>query len=294
MHVSDIPDVYRRLEKVAFGNFPPFGDKPGQISAVVAQQILDEIQDMPSADAVVHVYTRLLEICAQGQNGNGGGKVRAIGDGPLPFLIEKPGLGLAGTLSAAKKPRGGSKPLASRTPAPCFLGEPCWTVLPATAGPFDPEPAFKLNEGNVDLPSIGHIDDSFRRLVSFEIVGPTPETSFCHWRLNRNGVLQRVVDELGGEEKARSSLLHAYLFLKAQKRGETGPLHVDKKNWNNSFLVPSSDPQAYGKLVLASFRWDWERRNWVVYARRIILDRREYMAHEQVFFPGVNPQLQLT
>lgn len=144
--------------------------------------------------------------------------------------------------------------------------EPCWVaesllalvgtvMVPATTGKFVAKDHFVVNTA-ADAPvKIAWIGDDFKRWFSGKIEEPFAGGMLRYHTLRTSSVDAPIIQELGGEAKAETTLTEFYALLKQQRNGKDGVLLMN--GYANVFYI--RDARGVLRAVFANWYdvgWD--------------------------------------
>lgn len=157
----------------------------------------------------------------------------------------------------------GLKPL--NPPAPPLLISVGTATVAATTTLFVVRDHFIQNTKKNAPVKISFVSDYFKECF----YGKTEElfggSTLNYGKLSRSSVDGPIIAELGGEDKAETTLTEAYALMEAQKNGENGPLLTN--GWANIFYIKDA------KAVLRVVYVFWNVDGW-------------YVDADDVTFPG--------
>ena len=151
--------------------------------------------------------------------------------------------------------------------------EPCWTtsleplLIPigtvdvvATASPFVARDRFVVNTKQNAPVKIAYLWDDFRVWFTDKVEQPFEGSTLKYGKLSRSSVDGSIIAELGGEEKAETTLAEIFSLMATQPNGESGPLLTN--GYANIFYVRD----AKGVLRAVRVRWYADGGGWRVNA----------------------------
>ena len=101
------------------------------------------------------------------------------------------------------------------------------TKIPATAGRFVVSEKFVRDTSQNAPVKIGFIGSNFSKWFFGKVEEPQEETELRYQKLRKSSRDIPIINELGGEEKAETSLTEIYAIMDRQKSGEKGVLLTD-------------------------------------------------------------------
>lgn len=150
-------------------------------------------------------------------------------------------------------------------------------VIP-TAIPFVARDHFVMNDKSNRLVKIAYIWDNFGDRFLDKVEQPFAGSTLKFGRLYRSSVDWQIIAELGGEEKAESTLTEAFSLMLVQGNGEPGPLLTN--GFTNIFYVRDVG------MVLRSISLRWMIYGWSITASSA-RDPNEWNCGNQVFSRSV-------
>ena len=143
-----------------------------------------------------------------------------------------------------------------------LLGEIIATaVIPATTEKFITKDKFKVDTSKKAKVNISYLGDNFKSWFLGKVENPFPGSTLYGRQLNQNSVDGPILAELGGQEKAETSLNEIYAMMESQPNGESGDLL--NNGWANIFYVMDIS----GTLRAVSVYWNDD--GWHVYASSV-------------------------
>lgn len=150
--------------------------------------------------------------------------------------------------------------------------EKCWTgiitetiikllgtvTIPATTGRFIAKDHFVVDTGEKAKVKISHLGDNFRKNFLNKIEETISETSLRYCSLEKSSRGIPIINELGGDDKAETSLAEMFSLMEKQPNGEKGELLTN--NCANIFYIRDSAG------VLWAVRCHWYGGGWFVLA----------------------------
>ena len=119
---------------------------------------------------------------------------------------------------------------------PNLLLELVSTVLvPATTKKFITKERFVLNTKRNASVKISYLGDDFRAWFLGKTEEPLPEQTLRYAKLGQISLDASIIAELGGEEKAETTLSELLSLMEGQKNGEDGPL-LSNGLWNIFYI----------------------------------------------------------
>ncbi|MFA4890143.1 MAG: hypothetical protein WC587_00700 [Candidatus Paceibacterota bacterium] len=127
--------------------------------------------------------------------------------------------------------------------------EKCWTgvvidsiltlittvTIPARTGRFVAKDHFIVDTGKKAKVKISFLGDNFRNSFLSKTEEPAPEFTLCQYELKRGSRDIPIISELGGENKAETTLSAMFGLMEMQPKGETGTLLTN--GYANIFYV---------------------------------------------------------
>jgi len=107
--------------------------------------------------------------------------------------------------------------------------------MPSTATSFKVKDRFVLNVEARDQVLISVILGDFLKWFAEKQEGPGENAALRYYELQRNASDAAILNELGGEERAETTLAQVLWLLERQKLGEAGILA--NNGWGNIFYV---------------------------------------------------------
>ncbi len=142
--------------------------------------------------------------------------------------------------------------------------------IAATSSDFIAKQKFVCDVSKDAKVKIGDLSDNFTNWFlagDGKIEKPTGEQTLCYSDLRKKSVNDPIITELGGEEKAETSLTELFSLLEKQGNGEEGALFT-KNSAVNIFYI--KDMQGVLRTVCVLwFNVGWEDVGWYVGAREV-------------------------
>lgn len=98
-----------------------------------------------------------------------------------------------------------------------------FTVVPSTTE-FVAEDKFKVDTSKKAKVKISYLGDNFKEWFLGKRENPFPSSTVCGRQLNKNLVDGPILVELGGQEKAETTLFELFIMMNRQANGESGAL----------------------------------------------------------------------
>jgi hypothetical protein len=177
-------------------------------------------------------------------------------------------------------------------PAPQPLLIPVGTVnIAATMEPFVARTRFVVNTKKDAAVKISCLGDNFKAWFLGKTEAPFAGSTLKYGKLSRRSVDGPIITDLGGNEKAASSLAEPFALMAQQPNGEDGALL--NNGWANIFYVedevrtPEDEAFAYvnvagKKVVLRTVYVYWYGDGWSVHANPVS-NPLEWNDDDQVF-----------
>jgi hypothetical protein len=144
----------------------------------------------------------------------------------------------------------------TNAPQPGFLIPVGTTTVPATTIPFAARNWFVVNTEKNSPVNISFVGDAFKTQFLGKVEPPHTGSTLRCSKLVNPPALGLIVLELGGEAKAETTLAELFSLMKAQKKGENGPLLTD--GYANIFFIKDVD----GTLHTVNVDWRWYPPNY--------------------------------
>jgi hypothetical protein len=141
-------------------------------------------------------------------------------------------------------------------PQPGFLIPVGTAAVPASTIPFAAHNWFIVNTEKNSPVNISFVGDAFKAQFLGKVEPPHTGSTLRCSKLVNPPALGLIVLELGGEEKAETTLAELFSLMKAQKKGENGPLLTD--GYANIFFIKDVD----GTLHTVNVDWRWRPPNY--------------------------------
>jgi len=156
-----------------------------------------------------------------------------------------------------------------------ILGEIVTTVtIPATTEKFVAKDKFKVDISREAKVKIAYVGKNFKELFLEKIEEPSPGSTVYGRKLNKNSVDGPIIAELGGQEKAETTLSEVSTMMERQANGEAGGLL--NNGYANIFYVPDITG------TLRAVRVSWDGYGWSVDAGSVE-DPDEWYTGDLVF-----------
>ena len=97
-------------------------------------------------------------------------------------------------------------------------------TVPATTEKFVAQDKFKVDTGKEAKVKISYLEDDFKREFLGKVEGPFAGSIICGRKLEKKSVDGPILQELGGNETAETTLTEMYAAMAAQPNGEDGCL----------------------------------------------------------------------
>lgn len=163
--------------------------------------------------------------------------------------------------------------------------EPCWpkqpileflgaVTIPARTERFFAKEKFVVNAKPTAPVKIGFISDTFTQWFGGKIEDPMTQQALRCAKLRKSSVDRPIIEELGGEKKAETTLAEVYALTEQQPNGEDGILLTN--GYANIFYVRDVSG------VLRAVRVHWRGDGWYVHAN-LVDDLSEWHGGNQVF-----------
>ncbi len=169
------------------------------------------------------------------------------------------GQGLAKVLREALLPPEESESIPAPQPKPLLVPFGTTVVSPTTA-PFAAKDRFVVNTKRNAAVKIAFVWDNFTSWFMGKTEQPFEGSTLKYGMLSRSSVDGPIIAELGGEEKAETTLAEVFALMSAQPNGENGALLTN--GYANIFYVRN----AKGVLRAVRVGWDADDGGWDVYA----------------------------
>jgi len=148
------------------------------------------------------------------------------------------------------------------------------TIIPATTDKFVAKDKFKVDTGRKAKVKISWLGDNFRAHFLGKTEDSFPGSTIARRKLEKDSVDGPILLDLGGKEKAKTTLAELYAMLVKQPNGEDGDLLTN--GCANIFYIEDVD----GTLWAVVTRWDGD--GWSVAADSVELPVG-WLAGRQVF-----------
>ncbi|MFA4890334.1 MAG: hypothetical protein WC587_01730 [Candidatus Paceibacterota bacterium] len=160
-----------------------------------------------------------------------------------------------------------------------FEKDPILTLIatvkvPARTGRFVAKVHFIVDTGKKAKVKISYLGDNFREHFLGKTEEPTSETTLCQHELKKPSRDIPIISELGGENKAETTLSAMFGLMEMQPNGETGTLLTN--GYANIFYVRDLGG------VLWTVRCLWSGVGWLVGASSVD-SPRDWDAGDRVF-----------
>ena len=109
-------------------------------------------------------------------------------------------------------------------------------VVPATSTQFVAKDKFVVDTSATATVKISHLGEDFRTWYLGKTEEPLPEQVLRYAKLRKASLNTSIIAELGGEEKAETTLSELYLLMEEQKNGKDGPLLTSTYWWNIFYI----------------------------------------------------------
>lgn len=162
--------------------------------------------------------------------------------------------------------------------------ERCWVnvllesmgiyVIPANSRKFRVDDWFVVDTREGARVKIAYLTTRFQKYFLGKVERRIGSTTLCYYELTKSSTGEIILIELGGEEKAETTLSEMFYLMKKQAKGEEGTLLPN--SYANIFYIRDIK----GVLREASCRWDGE--GWYLDARPVS-DRWIWDKGRQVF-----------
>ena len=148
-----------------------------------------------------------------------------------------------------------------------------FTVAPTTKK-FVVKDKFKVDTSREAKIKISYLGDNFKKWFLGKIEGPFPGSTVYGRSLKKDSVDGPIIQGLGGNEAAKTTLAEVWALMKAQLNGESG----DLLTWSaNIFYIEDV------KGTLRDVYVCWDGDGWFVYARSVE-NPPEWNAGQRVFY----------
>jgi hypothetical protein len=97
-------------------------------------------------------------------------------------------------------------------------------IVPATTEKFVAQDKFKVDTGKEAKVKISYLEGDFEREFLGKVEGPFAGSIICGRKLEKKSVDDPILQELGGNETAETTLTEMYAAMAAQPNGEDGCL----------------------------------------------------------------------
>jgi len=121
--------------------------------------------------------------------------------------------------------------------------------IPATTEPFVVEDYFVVNTDYKASAKISYLGDNFKQWFFGKTQQSLTEASVNYYELDKDSVDGPIIKELGGEQKAETTLSEIFTLMKRQRNGEDGVLLTS--GYANIFYVRGAN----GVLRAVSVGW---------------------------------------
>ena len=146
--------------------------------------------------------------------------------------------------------------------------------IAATPTEFVTSEKFVVNTKASAKVKISYVGDNFKTWFSDKVEAPFAGSELCYQKLAKNSRDLPIIEELGGEEKAETTLTEMFALMERQGHGQEGALL--NNGWANIFYVRDVN------ALLRTVRVSWRNGSWGVPAFPI--DRPNgWLADRQVF-----------
>lgn len=122
-------------------------------------------------------------------------------------------------------------------------------TISATTTRFVARDKFVVNTKDSAPVKISYITDNFNAWFLDKVEEPMPETTLTFHQLTKRSFDRSIIDELGGETKAETTLAMIYALMERQGGGKDGPLLTN--GCANIFYVRS----VKGELCVVFVNW---------------------------------------
>ncbi len=126
----------------------------------------------------------------------------------------------------------------------------------ATTNKFIAKDNFVVNTEDPAVVKISHVGDNFKKWFINKIEGPAIASIICGRDLTKDSLDELILKELGGQEKAETTLTEIFVMMKNQANGSAGNLLTN--GYSNIFYVRDI------KNMLRAVRVDWDDGGWDV------------------------------
>jgi hypothetical protein len=127
-------------------------------------------------------------------------------------------------------------------------------AIPARTEKFFVRKNFIVDTTETAKVKISGLSSKFKRLFYDTVVESYFESTMCFGRLMRFSTTESIIEELGGEKEARSTLSEMFACMEMQPNGEKGALH--NNGYWNIFIILDISPWA--------FHCSWRDGGWFV------------------------------
>lgn len=148
-------------------------------------------------------------------------------------------------------------------------------AIPASLSEFIARDNFIVDTSGKAGPKIVRLGSNFEEWFLKKVEEPIDESELCYHRLLKSSRDGSIVAELGGKEKAETTLVALFALLEKQGGGEEGVLLVNE--YANIFYIRDI------KCVLRAVYVYWSDDGWYVNAHSVEAPFRWYAGY-QVFF----------
>lgn len=131
-------------------------------------------------------------------------------------------------------------------------------LILATVEPFITRDRFIVNTGRKAKVKISYIGENFRAWFLEKVEESFGGSTLCSARLRKGSVDGPIIAELGGEQKAETTLAEMFALMERQRNGQGGSLLTN--GYANIFYVRDKN------CVLRAVSVDWGGGGWDVYA----------------------------
>ena len=167
------------------------------------------------------------------------------------------------------------KPVDQPAPVVTVLGDIVSSaVIHARTEKFVAENELVLDTGKQAKVKISYLGDNFKNWFFGKEEILFSNTLIHGRQLNKNSVDGPILAELGGQEKAKTTLAEIYAMMECQANGESGPL------LNNGYVNIFYVPDVNGTLRAVDVYWDDNGWNVDAYS---VEDPDEWLADRRVF-----------
>lgn len=158
----------------------------------------------------------------------------------------------------------------------------CTTEIPAIAEKFITRDHFIVDKSEKAKVKISYLGENFQKEFLDKIEEPFSGSTLQYRKLRKTSADEPIITELGGEEKAETTLTEMFFLMEKQRNGEAGALL--NNGYANIFYIKNSAGVLRAVLV------NWGGGGWFVRAGSVA-DARGWLVGDRVFSrKPLNPQ----